>query len=97
MAAVRGLFRWTPADGRFQRLADPEPAANIVTLCRDSRGRLWAAGDRLHRSYDSGQRWETVDLPMLCRSDTKRIRPNPERQDGLILLLRDQGVVYLDW
>jgi len=97
LAAVRGLFRWAPADNRFERLADPEPAGRILTICRDSRGRLWAAGDRLHLSGDSGQQWETVDLPMLCRSDTKRIRPNPERQDGLILLLHDQGMVYLDW
>lgn len=97
IAAVRGLFRWAPADGRFQRLVDPEPTARILTLCRDSQGRLWAAGDRLHLSCDSGQHWETVDLPMLCRSQTKRIRPNPERQDGIVLLLDDQGVVYLDW
>jgi len=48
-------------------------------------------------STDSGRHWETVDLPMVCRSDTKRIRPDPERPDGLILLLHDQGVVYLDW
>ena len=97
LAAVRGLFRLHAEDGRLEAIASPEPTDGVQSLCPDTQGRLWAAGDQLHLSSDGGQHWELVDLPMLSPSRVKRIRPDPQNPRGMILSLFDRGVVFLEW
>ena len=95
LAAVHGLFLLHTETGRLDAIASPELPAKIRSLCRDARGRLWAAGDKLHLSTDNGKNWELVDLPMLSRN-WPRVRPDPENPRGMILTLYNRGVVFLE-
>jgi hypothetical protein len=97
IATPRGLFRFRPQDGQRESIPTPNPAEEFKSICRDRQRRLWAAGDRLYISSNEGKSWERVNLPMVSKTDAKRVRPNPRSRRGLILSLHDQGVVFVDW
>lgn len=97
VASPEGLLNFRLQDGNSSRILGPEPNGRILSLCRDAQGRLWAAGDGLYVSSDEGNHWQLVDLPMMIRNTTKRIRPDPQNPRGLILALADRGVVFLSW
>jgi len=97
VATARGLLRFHPEDGALEPIPSPSPGEEVKSLCRDGDGRLWAAGDGLYLSSNEGKNWEPIKLPMLARTYTKRVRPNPESPHGLIIAIPDQGVVFLDW
>ncbi len=97
VATAHGLLRFRPEDGAREPIPSPPLRDEIKSLCRDGDGRLWAAGDGVYVSSDEGTSWEPVKLPMLAKTYTKRVRPNPESPRGLILALHDQGAVFVDW
>jgi hypothetical protein len=94
VATPRGVFRYTPATARTERVRSP--AGDVIrTVARDSSGRLWAAGDRVWRSPDgAGRSWQLVDLPMVSPTELKRMRPKAE--GGLWLSVDDRGLVALE-
>lgn len=94
VATPRGIFRYAPASARIERLRSPLGDA-IRTLTRDSRGRLWVAGDGVWMSPDgAGRSWLSVDLPMASSTTLKRLRPASE--GGLWLSVYDRGLVFLE-
>ena len=97
VATAHGLIRFHPDDGAREPIPSPYLGEEIKSLCRDGDGRLWAAGDGVYVSSDEGRNWEPVKLPMLARTYTKKVRPNPENPRGLILALHDQGAVFVEW
>jgi hypothetical protein len=96
LATAQGLFRFRLEDGQSKPIASPSLGEQIKSVCRDQHGRLWVAGKRLYISTDEGKRWNSVELPMLSDTYSKRVRPNP-MAPGLIVALHDRGVVFLDW
>jgi hypothetical protein len=96
LATADGLFRLRLENGERKSIPSPSLSEEIKSICRDGRGRLWAAGKRLYLSSDDGKRWNNVELPMLSDTYTKRVRPNA-MAPGLIVALPDRGVVFLDW
>jgi hypothetical protein len=96
LATAQGLFRLRLEDGQREAIASPSLGEQIKSVCRDQHGRLWVAGKRLYISTDEGKRWNSVELPMLSDTYSKRVRPNP-MAPGLIVALHDRGVVFLDW
>lgn len=94
IATPAGVFRYRIGSDRVVRLpAIPEDS--IVSVARDSDGRLWAAGDRLHVSRDDAKTWSTVDLPMISRTRLKRVRRNPSAR-GVIISLYDRGMLTIE-
>jgi hypothetical protein len=97
LSTAHGLLQFNLESGQKKLISTPNINEEIKTLCRDNQGRLWAAGDLLYISSDEGRHWEQVKLPMLTRTYTKRIRPNPANPRQMILTLEDMGVVTIDW
>jgi hypothetical protein len=96
-ATAKGLIRLRLDDGQVESIPGPNTRVQIQSLCRDSVGRLWAAGDGVYVSLDEGKHWEGVDLPMLSQTYLKRVRNNPKNPRGVILAIDDQGVVSIEW
>jgi hypothetical protein len=93
-----GLLRFDPENGKRQSIPSPKDSKEIISLCRDGQGRLWAASsDHVYLSPDEGTHWESLDLPMLSYVDRVLIRPNPQGQNGIVLTMSDRGVVFLEW
>ncbi len=83
---------------RLGRGSGPKAAEEIISLCRDGQGGLWAASqDHVYTSSDGGKHWELPDLPMVSHSEMIRIRPNPQNPHGIVLTMYDRGVVFLEW
>jgi hypothetical protein len=96
-ATARGMFRFRPEDGKRASIPNPNPDEEIKSICRDERGRIWAAGDKLYISSDDGKHWAAVALSMLSKTYTKRVRPNPLDHQGVVLSIFDRGIVFIDW
>jgi|WetSurMetagenome_2_1015567.scaffolds.fasta_scaffold27836_3 hypothetical protein len=96
-ATVTGPVRYNPELDQIKKISAPNTIEEFITLCRDKRGRLWIAGDYLYVSSDEGKTWTSVGLPMLSRTQTKRIRMDPNNANGLILAMYDRGLVFLNW
>jgi hypothetical protein len=97
LSTAHGLLHFNLESGLSKVIPSPNPGEEIKSLCQDRQGRLWAAGDFLYLSSDEGKHWGQVKLPMLTRTYTKRIRPNPANPHQMVLTLEDMGAVILDW
>jgi ligand-binding sensor domain-containing protein len=93
-----GLIRFRPESGERRFIPSPKDSKEIISLCRDGQGRLWAASnDHVYLSSDEGTHWEPLDLPMLSYVDTVLIRPNQQNENGIVFTLSDRGIVFLEW
>jgi hypothetical protein len=97
LSTAHGLLHFNLESGLSEVIPGPNPGEEIKSLCQDREGRLWAAGDFLYLSSDKGKHWDQVKLPMLTKTYTKRIRPNPANPRQMILTLEYMGAVILDW
>lgn len=97
LSTARGLLHFNLESGVSKTIQSPNPDQEIKSLCRDNQGRLWAVGDYLYLSPDEGKHWDQIKLPMLTRTYTKRIRPNPANPRQMTLTLEDMGAVILEW
>lgn len=88
-----GVFDLDIGGGSASPIRGPEP--HPQSACRDARDRLWVAGRGLHVSADGGAHWTVVELPMLGPTPSKRLRPDTDDGNGVILALHDRGVVFL--
>jgi hypothetical protein len=74
-----------------------KPPIEIVSLCRDEQGRLWAASHtQIYVSSNEGESWEVVALPMLASTFVARIRRSRQNPHGIVLA-RDDSIVFLEW
>jgi hypothetical protein len=96
-AAGPGLFRFRPEDGELLPISGPKGSKEIISLCRDDQGRLWAASrNHLYVSSDEGTDWELLDLPLLPYTETAHVRRDSEKRHGVVFAT-SYGVIFLDW
>lgn len=93
-ATPRGVFRYFTRTGRYEELRPPG-RDTVLTIARDSTGRLWAAGDHLYVSPDEARTWHVVNVPMVSPTSVKRLRPDPAAPGGMFLSLGDRGLVSI--
>jgi hypothetical protein len=94
-ASAERIGRYNPWKKRIKTIPSPNRNEEFTSICRDGKGRLWVVGDNLYVSSDEGKKWELVLLPMVSRTSAGRVRPDPQKVDGLILSLYNRGVVFL--
>jgi hypothetical protein len=93
-ATASGLVRFSTESGERQLIPAPNATEEFKTIARDSAGRLWTSGDLLYVSFDEGEHWSVVRMPMLSPTYIKRIR---EVSPGtLAIALHDRGVVFVN-
>ena len=104
-ATEAGLWRFTPATGRWQPVASQIAQVGLTAVAAD--GDLWLVGSNgdIARSTDAGETWQLAHLPIKARVLSLALSPTFAR-DGIALaataedgVLRsaDQGVTWHAW
>jgi hypothetical protein len=95
VASPRGLFRYLPATRALTRISAPG-TDGIVSITRDTLGRLWAVGNRVYTSTDEGRRWEVVDVPSDSSAAVALVRPYPGEPGAVAVMTSSRGVVVIE-
>jgi hypothetical protein len=94
VASPRGLFRYLPGSSVLTRLPSP-PSDRIVSITRDTSGRLWAVGDHVHVSADEGRSWLAVEVPADSTAEATLVRPYPGAAGAVVVMTSSRGVVVI--
>ena len=94
IASSRGLFRYQPATRVLTRIPGPQ-AERITSITRDTSGRLWGVGNRVHMSTDEGRQRHVVDVSLTQSPDVRIVRANPVAAGAVAVMTSGQGVITI--
>jgi hypothetical protein len=94
VATDRGIFQHIAGQQQLRTSPFWPPTGDVSCLCRDQRGRIWAAGDGLWLLDSATKLWDKITELQL--SKLLRVRSmQPWGEDGVALLLSNHRIVTM--
>jgi hypothetical protein len=97
LATYAGLRAYDPAAQRLSKIDLEAPPQPVNALTRDGLGRLWLGGKSgLWMVEAGGKTLESFDrVPWIQRNKVDALAPDPHHEDGVIVALGSQGVMFV--